>query len=344
MRVTVIIPIFNGAKTLPRCLAALAQSTHAAAECIVVDDGSTDNSAEIALRAGAKVISTGGRTGPARARNLGAQHATSDLLFFVDSDVCVHGDALRIIVERFTTEPDLTAIIGAYDDAPPHTGLVSQFKNLQHAYTHRNGNSNACTFWSGCGGVRRSVFLNLGGFDETYREPSIEDIEFGFRMFQAGYRLALDPGIQCTHLKNWTLINLVRTDVFQRGIPWTRLILRTGYFPDDLNLKWSQRVSLILCGLLPVLWLSHAFTALTWQSALLPIEILVGVSLALLALIWLANRSFYGFLASRRGSAFSAMSMPIHILYYWYSAVSFVLGASIFFFRDRAAVPIRQPK
>ena len=170
VRISVIIPVFNGAATLPVCLRALADSQFPAAEYFVIDDGSTDDSALLAERLGATVLSTGGRCGPAKARNLGARHANGDLLLFIDADVAVQSDALGRIAERFKTEPDLDALIGAYDDSPADPGFVSQFKNLMHAFVHRQGNRQASTFWCGCGAVKRSVYLELGGLDESYRK------------------------------------------------------------------------------------------------------------------------------------------------------------------------------
>ena len=211
MQISVIIPVFNGAATLPICLRALADSRQLATECIVIDDGSTDNSASLAEQFGATVLSTGGRCGPALARNLGARHATGELLLFIDADVAVHLDAIGRITQRFESEPALDALMGAYDNSPADPGFVSQFKNLMHSFVHRQGKRQASTFWCGCGAVKRSVYWELGGLDESYRKPSVEDIEFGFRMMHAGRRLALDPSVQGKHLKVWTCWSLVRT-------------------------------------------------------------------------------------------------------------------------------------
>jgi GT2 family glycosyltransferase len=79
--------------------------------------------------------------------------------------------------------------------------------------------------------VRRSVFLALGGFDERYRRPSIEDIEFGLRCTSADHRIPLDKQLQCTHLKRWNLPDLVRVDIRDRAYPWSRLILGRGEIP-----------------------------------------------------------------------------------------------------------------
>jgi GT2 family glycosyltransferase len=332
VRISVIIPIFDGAATLPLCLRALANSQYPAAECFLIDDGSADDSASLAQRLGATVLSTGGRYGPAKARNLGAHHASGDLLVFLDADVAVHADALGRIAERFEAEPDLDALIGAYDDSPSDPGFVSQFKNLMHAFVHRQGNRQAFSFWCGCGAVKRAVYLEQGGLDESYRRPSIEDIEFGFRMMQSGRKLALDPRIRCQHLKVWTLWSLVRTDVLQRGIPWTELILRTRFLPDDLNLRWSQRVSVVLSGLL-VLSGGLAVWQILAGQVLLPASLGAAGILVTLASICFLNRAFYQFLVSRKGWRFSLCAVSLHILYFVYSGISFVLGAGMYGFR-----------
>lgn len=327
VQISVIIPVFNGAGTLPLCLRALADSQYAAAECIVIDDGSTDDSALIAERFGATVLTTGGRCGPAQARNLGARQATGDLLLFVDADVAVHPDALGRIAERFSAERSLDALMGAYDDSPADPGFVSQFKNLMHSFVHRQGNRQASTFWCGCGAVKRSVYLELGGLDESYRKPSVEDIEFGFRMMDAGHKLGLDSSIQCKHLKVWTFWGLIRTDVMQRGIPWTELILRTRYLPNDLNLNWGQRVSAALAFLLVLLGGLGIWQVLTSHLLLAGSTIAGGMLLSLAGICFL-NRAFYKFLASVKGWSFSLTAVLLHILYYLYSGISLVLGAA----------------
>ena len=105
-------------------------------------------------------------------------------------------------------------------------------------------------FWSGCGAIRKSVFLEASGFDESYDRPAIEDIELGYRLKAAGKKLALDTSILVRHLKRWSFFGLVKTDILDRGIPWTELILRDRHLPNDLNLQLSQRVSVALVFLL----------------------------------------------------------------------------------------------
>jgi glycosyltransferase involved in cell wall biosynthesis len=263
LRISVIIPVHNSAGHLRECLRSLSLSSVAPLECIVVDDCSTDDSAGVARQLGATVASTETRSGPARARNIGAKAARGEVLFFLDSDVCVRPDTLGRVAAAFSRDPDLDALIGSYDDAPGSEDFISQYKNLMHSFVHQRARQEACTFWSGCGAIRKAVFDEFGGFDESYNRPSIEDIELGYRLYEAGRKLALDREIRVKHLKHWTFWGLVKTDIFHRGIPWTELILRDRHMPNDLNVHLSQRVSVALMFLLSGMSL---FAAVYWQG------------------------------------------------------------------------------
>ncbi len=312
---TVIIPVRNSARHLTQCLAALRCSTLTDFECIVVDDGSTDDSADVARSLECVVMSTRGPEGPAAARNLGARAARTELLFFLDADVCVHPDTLERIVRRFAGDPALDAVIGSYDEDPADRGFISQYKNLMGCYFHQRARRDASTFWGACGGIRRSAMLEFGGFDERYTRPCIEDVDLGRRMIAAGRRLALDPHIRVKHLKGWTLGRLIKTDIFDRALPWTRLILREHRIPNDLNLHHRERMSVIL----------------TW-AAILSLAACVDRPLFLipfatsLAATLVLQRDFWRFFAARRGWGFAIAAMPMHLLYFSYSGLAFAAG------------------
>ena len=331
LTVSVVIPAYNAAATLECCLASLAASTFPVLETIVVDDGSSDGSAEIARRRGAIVLSTGVRGGPARARNRGARAARGGILLFLDADVAIHPDTIERAVATLAGDASVAAVIGSYDDAPAAPNFLSQYKNLQHCFVHRNGRREACTFWSGCGAIRRPVFLQAGGFTESYALASIEDVELGYRLVRAGRRIVLDKLVLAAHLKRWTLPALLRSDIFERAVPWTRLIVDTRCLPDDLNVRWSQRVSallaLALVAVLPAGMLRVSAVPYLWAALALWLSIVAG------------NLSFYRFLASKRGLLFAVMAMPFHFAYLVYSAVVFVLAGAWYSLRLRSAAP-----
>jgi GT2 family glycosyltransferase len=313
-RVSVIVPVHNGAAHLRECLPALRDSAPAAWEILVVDDASTDETFTVALEMGARVLRLAERSGPAAARNWGARYARGDVLFFVDADVVVAPRALHRIARWFREQPDLGAVFGSYDASPREEDLVSQYRNLLHHFVHQNGHAEASTFWAGCGAIRRAVFEELGGFDEErFPDPSIEDVELGYRLRRAGHRILLDKDLQATHLKRWTLRSVLHTDIKARAVPWSRLILESGKAPDDLNLKGGQRfcVALVmLAGMLLPLALAHPY--------LLPLP---GGPLLLAALL---NLGLYRFFARQRGVLFAAACVPLHLLYYLYGGLAFL--------------------
>jgi glycosyltransferase involved in cell wall biosynthesis len=319
--VTVIVPLYNASKFIGRCLAALLASSYQPFEIIVVDDCSTDNGAELCREKSVTVLKMVRQSGPAAARNFGVQKARGEILFFVDSDVVVRSDTLARAVDDFTKSPTIAAVFGSYDDDPAEKNFLSQYKNLQHHFVHQHSDEAAATFWAGCGAIRREVFDAVDGFDsKNYPKPSIEDIELGYRIRRKGYKILLDKQMQVKHLKHWTLWSWLRADIFYRAIPWSNLILESQGIVNDLNLRNSDRLSAGLVGL---------------STALLPISVikpeLFGLIFLLLAVVVGLNKEFYGFFVKRKGVAFTTLVLPSHILYYFYSGLTFVVCWSKYF-------------
>ena len=275
--ISVVIPAYNAGHNLDKCLDAIERLVVSPLEVIVVDDGSSDGSIERAAMRGIRILAAPRRQGPAAARNIGAKVAQGRILFFLDSDVCVHCDALERVTAALS-DPGVDAVIGSYDDDPSSPDFLSQYKNLMHCFVHQTSCSEASTFWSGCGAIRRDVFLELSGFDANYKRPAIEDIELGYRMREAGRRILLDRELRARHLKKWSFWGLLKTDVVDRGIPWTELILRDQKMPNDLNLQISQRVSI---GLVYVILVYSAIHAFRWGGhSLVPLFALLFILLS----------------------------------------------------------------
>ncbi|HQG71141.1 MAG TPA: glycosyltransferase family A protein, partial [Rhodoglobus sp.] len=113
-RVSVVIPALNDSPMLANCLRALAAQTRLADEIIVVDNGSTDDTAAVALAAGALVIEEPLR-GIFPATAAGFDAATGDLLARLDADSVPPADWLQRVVTAFEDDPDLAALSGPGD-------------------------------------------------------------------------------------------------------------------------------------------------------------------------------------------------------------------------------------
>jgi hypothetical protein len=298
---TVVIPATDTPATLGRCLAALARSTEPHEVEIVAQPAGN---------------------GPAAARNAGVARTAGEIVVFVDADVEVHPDALRRLREAFVRDPGLDAVFGGYDDRPAAPAVVSRFRNLLHHHVHAGAAGPATTFWAGLGAIRREAFDAVGGFDALrYPHPCIEDIELGMRLHAAGRRIVLDPAVRGTHLKRWTLLSMLRTDVAARGAPWVALRLERGGGPGAaaLNLAWGQRLAAGAA-------LVGTAAALSGRSRL---------ALAALAAMIAPNARFYALLARLGGPWLALSGVPLHLVHHLTAVASVPAGVLLWARRPR---------
>lgn len=320
LTISVVIPVHNGGKSFICCLESLKCSLQPPDEIIVVADGGSDRSWQVAESFGAQVFRYPTAGGPARARNRGAAMAKGNILLFIDADVMVHPDTIQRVQKTFAAEPDLTALIGSYDDLPAAKNFLSQYKNLFHHFTHQTASSEACTFWGACGAIRKTAFMSVGGFDEAYRKPCVEDIELGYRLKRKGHSIRLCKDIQVKHLKCWLPTNLLRAEIFYRALPWTELLLSDRQFKADLNLNHANRWSVVLVFL-------GAYSLCA--SILIPQLLILTVCVAILLLS--INREVYRFFCQKRGLLFALRVIPWHWFYFLYGGAAFAYGAFRYF-------------
>ena len=339
---SVIVPAFRCADMLRASLAGLLASDlpRAQWELIVVDDGSDDETPAVARAVADHVLVTPhGPRGPAFARNSGAVIARAPVLLFVDADVVVAPTTLSGFAHLFASQPDVAAAFGAYDETPGDRGFVSQYRNLLHHYVHRMNPGAASTFWAGCGAVRREAFLAVGGYDHRrYPRPQIEDIELGYRLSARAHRIVLAPELQGTHLKRWTLANMLRTDFRERSIPWMHLLLERGEAiatDGPLNLRVQEKVLTAASGLM---LLAVALAVVLREGRWLPVA---GVACAAIVMgNWRMLRWFAGI----RGQRFAVGVVFLRLLFYVTSGVGAVCAVATFGRRPQhGALPPLRP-
>lgn len=307
LTITVIIPVHNGARTLPRVLSALAEADPPPHEIIIVDDASSDESPAVAEKQGCRVIRLAKNVGAASAKNCGAASAGGELLFFTDADIVVPRDIFAQVTRTFQAKT-CDGLVGLLDPAIPDKDFATQFKNLWMNYTYARFASAARIglFYTSAAAIRRDRFLQLGGFDENYRGASIaEDTEFGQRAWAQGARILLDPLLSVVHLKKYSLAGVLREDL-RRAYALTLMRLR----------KWGQpfftSVPVFYQLAVPVIYLALLGGAVAAQSPMA-----VFVALAMLFIFYLLNASFLGFLLHARGIAFvvrSIVFLPLDVI------------------------------
>jgi glycosyltransferase involved in cell wall biosynthesis len=315
LNVTVIIPFHRDLNQLGESLTA-ARRSMPDAEVLIAADGAVDDCRPLAAAAGAQVVVVPGPSGPAVARNRAAALASGDVLVFVDADVVVAPEALPGMCRLLEVEVGLDGVFGAYDLLPPERNFMSQYKNLSHAYVHEVGHPHASTFWAGLGAIRADAFRSVGGFDERFRRPSIEDVELGYRLVAAGHALRLDVRFRGRHLKRWTLGSSVVTDIRARGIPWTQLIHRSRSLSNDLNTSLGLRLSVVFTAAMAASLVLAAVKPWAAVPAIVLFVVIVGL-----------NFPYYRWFVRTRGWLFAVRVIPVHLLHHLCNGLSFAAGS-----------------
>lgn len=314
MVISIVVPVYCGGAAFAALLRSLQALDPPPSEVILVLDGAHPDDLRIAEASPFTVLALPLRQRPAAARNAGVAQAAGEVIVFLDADVTAPPGLLAAIAAEFASTPGLAALIGSYDDAPAGQNFLSQYKNLQHHFVHQTGSEEASTFWGACGAIRRDAFRAIGGFDESWY--FIEDIELGYRLRAVGYRIRLAKHIQVKHLKVYSPLSLIRSDVMGRALPWSLLIRQRRGLLNDLNTGVSSRLSVLAAGLL----LASLLLAVVAPAFLL-------VAVAGYATLVAFNLNFYRFMATQRGLWFTIRLQPWHILYFPYSGASFAVVA-----------------
>lgn len=313
---SVIVPAFEAREYLGTCIEGLLAAGFAREEIICVDDGSSDGTSQLLKELGLEPLVLERNGGAARARNIGALQSGSDILFFVDADVVVHENARSLILDFFEHEADYAAIFGCYDNAPAGDTRVNRFRNLLHRHVHVEAAGDAVTFWSGCGAIRRPVFESVGGFDSSQR--MMEDVKLGLQLHQAGKKIRLDPDLEAKHLKHWNLGSMFWTDMVNRAIPWTRLLM------TPLGKASNYKLNLSLKGRLSGICVGGTLLGLV----LMPLSPAIASAVLLASaglLIWL-NRTFLGAMRKTFGIGDALSAIPLLWTHYLSACLGYAYG------------------
>ncbi|MEZ5294105.1 MAG: glycosyltransferase [Vicinamibacterales bacterium] len=314
---TVIVPFHRDVAMLRRVLEPFRHRA-ATTELLVAADGPVEHWEPVADEFGAVRIHWPTACGPAVARNRAASVAAGRYLLFVDGDVIAERGVVDRVERFFDANPGAVGVFGAYDEAPEAPGFMSQYRNLQHRFVHLQGAGEARTFWAGLGAVAAGAFRAIGGYDERFRRPSVEDIDLGYRLTRTGGRIVIDPGLNGKHLKRWTVRSVIVSDVRDRGVPWTQLIQRYG-MSADLNLGWALRASVVCAYVCAICLVAGVWMRWAWWVLPLPLA-------GLLAL----NAPYYGYFLRLRGALFAGGAVVAHAVHHLCNGVSYVVGRALY--------------
>lgn len=258
---SIVIPAYNCEQTLAACLDSLSRQTipRGQYEIIVVDDGSTDNTAKVA-QGHAILYFHQSNAGPAAARNLGVARASGAIILFTDSDCVPNHDWLEQMTAPFV-DPGISGVKGAYWTA--QKALIARFAQMEFEDRYDLLQTSPCIdlIATYSAAFRRHVFLDVGGFDTRFPRANNEDTEFSYRLTKAGYRLVFNPKARVRHIHPATLRQYLRVK-FWRGY-WRMIVyrlypqkaLKDAYTPIALKLQTVfMTLSLPYCMLASLDW------------------------------------------------------------------------------------------
>jgi glycosyltransferase involved in cell wall biosynthesis len=269
--ISVIIPAKNASGHLRACLTAVkAQAPlvpDADYEIILVDDGSTDDTAEIGAAMGVRVIRQP-NAGPAAARNQGAKHACGQIVAFTDADCIPAPGWLAALTSPFQ-DPAVSGVKGVYRTR--ETGLIPRFVQAEYEERYRSmARLERIDFIDTYSAAyRREVFSHAGGFNKIFPHPSVEDQELSFRLAAQGERLVFAPLAAVYHRHDLTVREYAARKF---GIGYWKAVM-LGWLPErafyDSYTPPVLRWQIILAGLggaalaCSLLWPVSAWLALT---------------------------------------------------------------------------------
>ncbi|MBI4684158.1 MAG: glycosyltransferase [Nitrospirae bacterium] len=216
-RISVIIPNYNSASTIGKCIETAFSSRYENFEIVVVDDCSTDNSADIIGKFPCRFIRLDRHYGASRARNTGAENSSGEILFFIDADCILQENTLELVNKAFDRAEDIITG-GTYTLLPYNNDFFSTFQSIFINYFETKCDEPDYIATHAMA-VAPDIFKKAGGFSEDFL-PILEDIEFSHRLKKLGYRLKTIPEISVQHIFNFTLIKSLK-NAFRKSMYWT---------------------------------------------------------------------------------------------------------------------------
>jgi len=201
-RISVVVCSYNGSATLSECLTGIARLRYPDYEVIVVSDGSTDGTPQIAAAfAGVRVIETPQR-GLSSARNTGMEASSGEIIAYIDDDAIPDPDWLTHLAASFASGSYVAA--GGPNVAPAGSGRVAQcVANAPGGPTHVLLSDRDAEHVPGCNmAIRKAALEGIGGFDPSFCVAG-DDVDVCWRLLDSGQRIAFSPGaVVCHHRRS----------------------------------------------------------------------------------------------------------------------------------------------
>ncbi|GAB4482557.1 MAG: hypothetical protein OHK0031_05200 [Anaerolineales bacterium] len=324
--ISVIIPAYNAAATLPACLQALQRQTQPPDEIIVVDDGSQDETLRLAENFPVRTLRQEHR-GPAAARNLGIASARGEIILLTDAD-CAPTETWVAEMLRPLADESVAGVKGAYLTRQPEAIARLAQIEFEERYDLLEKSPAIDFIDTYSAAFRASILKAVSGFDPAFPLAVSEDAELSYRLAESGRRLVFNRRAQVYHQHPRSWAAYLRRKV--KFSYWRMVVyrlhpgkaLRDSYTPQLLKLQVA------LAGL------TLAFTLLAFFSTLFFLPALACLSGLCLTALPFVRR------VSRRDPALTALALPFILARSFAFSLGVAAGlAGMFFFRPALARP-----
>lgn len=207
--ISIVIPVHNSRKTIAQTIEYCLSQTYRLSdlEIITVDDGSTDDTADIIKKYPVKYIYQN-NSGPAAARNAGFKAASGEIICFTDSDCIPEKDWVRKMVDKYTSD-DVGGVGGSYDITNKES-LLAECIHEEIVQRHRETPIETNYLGSFNVSYRRRVLEEVGGFNKSFKHASGEDNDLSYKVKKAGYKLIFDKNIKVAHYHQTNLLKYLK--------------------------------------------------------------------------------------------------------------------------------------
>lgn len=302
--ISVVIPNYNGSKTVGKCLEAALSSKYDRYEVIVVDDKSSDNSVEIINSFPCRLIKLAEHAGAAKARNTGARESAGEIIFFTDADCIVSGDTLSLVHKAIKGQKN-TVIGGSYTPLPYDSNFFSIFQSIFINYSELKQRKPDYIATHSMA-IEKFIFEENKGFSEKFL-PILEDVEFSHRLRRSGYQLLMEPDILVRHIFNFTFWKSLK-NAYRKSRCWTMYSLgNRDVFRDSGTASQGLKVN-VLSNFLIILFLLLYFF-LTSRIFLVLLLMISGINIYI-------NRNLLRAFYRTKGALFTIPASLYYMLIY----------------------------
>lgn len=336
---SIVIPAHNASGTIGDLLSSIYHSQGIFLrfiEVIVIDDASLDDTISIVSKfvmrhrkLRIRIIALRKNKGPAHARNIGADLAQGNILFFLDSDVVLFSRSLTELLKSFD-DPDVHALTGVWDKKQQSKGFFPQFKALRdwsYWINERDPKHYYYLFSTRVAAIRRGLFLRLGGFDDTYKSALVEDIELTYRIARR-YAVIFNPKVKVHH--EFEGFIPVSKKYFWRSFYWTKIYRERKKF-DPVATTNKEALTTISAGAVFFFLFLSVFFLLTHVYAYFLYSI--SFLLLFLSIHLLGVCKFLWFSLKERGILFSFQALLVGFILYLIILGGAILSYISFFSR-----------